>query len=340
MAKILVTGGCGYIGSHTVVDLISAGYEVISLDNYTNSDVSVLEGIYQITKQHVKNYAVDLLDKNALEQVFQENPDIDSIIHFAALKSVNESVNEPFLYYSNNIAGLLNLIDFTLKYNIGRFIFSSSCSVYGDSDDQPVTENSVLKEAQCPYAYTKQAGERIIEDIVKANPYLSAVILRYFNPAGAHESALIGESSRNIASNLVPVITETAIGKRNEMHVYGTDYDTRDGSCIRDYIHVMDIAHAHTLAVQYLQKNKSDIHRSIIFNLGTGVGVSVFEAIQAFERATGHKLNYTMGPRREGDVIAVYADNQKAKEMLGWQPKYDIDEIMRTAWQWEQERSR
>lgn len=339
MPKILVTGGCGYIGSHTIVDLIETGFEVISLDNLINSDESVLDGIFQITGKKILNFAVDLADREMLIPVFEQNPDIEGIIHFAALKSVNESVHRPLHYYSNNITGLINLLDLSERYSIKNFIFSSSCSVYGDSDELPVTELTPLKEAQCPYAYTKQAGERIIQDVTRVRDNFSSILLRYFNPAGAHHSALIGESSRNIASNLVPVITETAIGKRQSMTIFGSDYETRDGTCVRDYIHVMDIARAHTLALRYLLDQTEKQNESVVFNLGTGEGITVKEAIDAFEQVNGIKLNYTYGQRREGDVVAVYANNKKAQEILNWIPSRDINEIMRSAWEWEKVRS-
>lgn len=268
-----------------------------------------------------------------------QNPEIYGIIHFAALKSVNESVCEPLKYYSNNITGLLNLTELALKFNIKSLIFSSSCSVYGDSDELPVTEETPLKVAECPYAYTKQAGERILQDVTRISDNFSTILLRYFNPAGAHPSAHIGESPRNVASNLVPVITETAIGKRQSMTVFGSDYATRDGTCIRDYIHVMDIAHAHTLALKYLLVQPVKQNESLVFNLGTGEGITVKEAIDAFEQVNSTKLNYTYGPRREGDVVAVYANNQKAREILNWIPSRGINEIMRSAWEWEKVRS-
>lgn len=338
MAKILVTGGCGYIGSHTIVDLITEGYEPISVDNLLNADESVLQGIKAITGKSVLNYRADLCNEQELRKVFAAHPDIKGIIHFAALKAVNESVNEPLRYYSNNLTGLINLLNVAFEYSVRHFIFSSSCSVYGESDILPVTEMTPVQEAKSPYAYTKQAGERIINDLAFANPDFKSILLRYFNPAGAHPSALIGESSRNIASNLVPVITESAIGKRDRITVFGTDYDTRDGSCIRDYIHVMDIAHAHTLALRHILTTDTIQRQAEIFNLGSGTGTTVTEAIRAFEKVSGCKLNVIYGPRREGDVAAVYADNTKAKKILGWKLKYDIDEIMRTAWLWEQKR--
>jgi len=337
MSKILVTGGTGYIGSHTLVDLIEAGFEVISVDNYINSDAKPLESIKEITGIQVKNYAVDLCDAKALKEVFEENTDIEGIIHFAALKSVGDSVADPVLYFRNNLVGLINLIECTLNYKIKNFIFSSSCTVYGNTEELPVTESTPEQEAESPYGRTKQIGEKMLKDAFN-NTNTKCIALRYFNPAGAHSSIKLGESPVNKALNLVPVITETAIGKRDGMTVFGKDYDTRDGSCIRDYIHVMDLADAHTKAVKYLLGNDQLINFDT-YNLGIGNGVSVIEAINAFEKVSGQKLNYEMGDRREGDVIAIYADYSKAKNNLGWTPKYGIEDIMDTAWKWEQARS-
>lgn len=339
MKKILVTGGCGYIGSHTIIDLIEHGFDVVSVDNLHNADESALDGIEKITGKRVKNYVIDLVDLDATKQIFQENPDVQGIIHFAALKSVGESVEQPLLYFRNNLNGLLNLLDCMTQFNVPNIIFSSSCSVYGNVEKLPVTEDTPWQEAESPYARTKQMGEHIIRDVLRGTPALQSIILRYFNPAGAHPSALIGESPRNVANNLVPVITETAIGKRAETVVFGNDYDTRDGSCIRDYIHIMDLAHAHTLALQYLLKKSNEMQIEV-FNLGIGEGVSVLEAIHAFEKSTGEKLNYRIGPRRPGDVVAIYANYNRAAQRLGWQPKYDIEAIMQSAWNWEKARTK
>ena len=339
MSKVLVTGGCGYIGSHTIVDLIDHGFEVISVDNLSNSSDEVLEGIYAITGKRVKNYHIDLRWLDATEKIFKDHPDLSGIIHFAALKAVGESVNQPIHYFRNNINSLLNVLDCMARYDVPNFIFSSSCSVYGNADELPVTENTELQEAESPYARTKQMGEQIIHDFARVHPDQSSVLLRYFNPAGAHESAKIGESPINKASNLVPVITETAIGKRQEMTVFGDNYDTRDGSCVRDYIHVMDLANAHTKALQHLEaKQQRDAVE--IFNLGIGEGVTVLEAIEAFMKVTGQKLPYKIGDRRPGDVVAIYANFEKAAKELGWQPQRDVNDIMRTAWNWEKERSK
>lgn len=332
--KILVTGGAGYIGSHTLVDLIENGFEVVCIDNFMRSTNKGLNGVTTITGKKVKNYAIDLCDKTALQNFFNEEKDIVGIIHFAALKTVPESVVKPLLYFKNNLDSLLNLLVMVEKYAIPYFVFSSSCSIYGNPDKLPVTEATPMKEAESPYARTKQIGEKIIQDFANANKSIQTIALRYFNPVGAHTSGNIGEFSTEKPENLVPIITQTAIGKREKMVVYGHQYNTRDGSCIRDYIHVMDIADAHTKAIQYLIKNENEKNFEI-FNLGTGYGVSVIEAINAFEKVSGKKLNYELGPPRAGDVIAVYADNSLAKEKLNWIPKFKIEEMMQTAWNWE-----
>lgn len=336
--KILVTGGCGYIGSHTVVDLINNGYEVITADSLINSDDEVLKGIEQITGVKVKNYAIDLCDAEKTKRVFQENPNLKGIIHFAALKAVGESVDQPIRYFKNNINSLLNILDCMVEFDVKTLIFSSSCSVYGNADELPVSETTPLKDAESPYARTKQFGEQIIEDFTNKFEDHKAILLRYFNPAGAHESALIGESPINKPNNLIPVITETAIGKREKIVVFGADYDTRDGSCIRDYIHVMDLANAHTKALTHSISDQQTKNLEV-FNLGIGEGVSVLEAIKAFEEVTGQALNYEIGDRRPGDVIAIYADFKKAAMQLGWSPSRNIKDIMSTAWAWEQKRN-
>ncbi len=335
MQKVLVTGGCGYIGSHTIVDLINNGFEPISVDNLSNSDEKVLAGIQEITGIKVRNYNIDLCDLAKTSAVFKENPGIVGIIHFAALKSVEESVFQPLRYFHNNNESLVNVLTCAQEFGVPNIIFSSSCSVYGNATELPVTESTPFQEAESPYARTKQMGEKIIEDFTKVAKGVRAISLRYFNPAGAHESALIGESPRNKASNLVPVITETAIGKRASMTVFGTDYDTRDGSCVRDYIHVMDLAAAHTACLHYLMKEKNSSPNEI-FNVGIGDGVTVLEAINAFEKVTEQKLNYVKGPRRAGDVVSIYANRDKAERLLGWKPVRGIEEIMRSAWAWQQ----
>lgn len=335
MKKILVTGGAGYIGSHTIVDMVNNGYDVISVDNFSNAKPQALTGIQQIIGKPIKNYDIDLCDLEATRKVFAEHPDLKGVIHFAAFALVGESVEHPIRYYRNNLYSLLNVLDAMQEFNVSNLIFSSSCSVYGNPDQLPVTEATPMGEAESPYARTKQMGEQIIRDIIHQESPLQSIILRYFNPAGSHESAKIGEDPLHPSTHLVPIIMETAVGKRAEMKVFGNDYNTRDGSCIRDYIHIMDLAHAHTLAMQYLV-NQQNNHNVETFNLGIGEGVTVLEAIQAFEQVTGQPLNYKIGDRRPGDVEAIYANNDQAAQMLGWQPQYGIQDIIRTAWQWEQ----
>jgi len=337
MPKILVTGGCGYIGSHTIIDLIDHGFEVVSADNLSNADEKPLDGIDAITGRRVQNYSGDLCDMAAVWQVFFDHPDITGVIHFAALKLVGESVEQPLRYFHNNLNSLLNILACMREFGVPHLIFSSSCSVYGNATELPVTEDTPWQEAESPYGRSKQMGEQIIRDMLPASPGMRSILLRYFNPAGAHESALIGEAPTNPATNLVPVITETAIGLRKEMTVFGDDYPTRDGSCVRDYIHVMDLANAHTKALQYLMEGRNDAACEV-FNLGIGEGVTVLEAIRAFEKVAGAALNYRIGPRRPGDVVAVYADKTRAVKRLGWAPGRDIEDIMRTAWDWEQKR--
>lgn len=333
MKKILVTGGCGYIGSHTIVDLIQHGYTVVSADNNSRSKPNILDGVERITGEKVKNYTVDLCIFDDTHAVFQENPDIVGVIHFAAYKAVGESVEKPLMYFENNINSLINILRCCEEFNIPNFVFSSSCTVYGNPDESPVTEETITKQAESPYGYTKQMGEQIVQQTVNSN-HVQAILLRYFNPVGAHPSNQIGEIPLGRPANLVPAITQTAIGKLQQMQVYGNDYPTRDGSCIRDYIHVADIAHAHTLAINYLleKKNKSNCE---VFNLGTGNGYTVLEAINTFEKVSGQKLNYVIAGRRPGDVIGIYANNEKAKQQLGWDPKFSLEDMMLTAWNWE-----
>jgi UDP-glucose 4-epimerase len=334
MKKILVTGGCGYIGSHTIVDLVENGFDVICVDNNSRSNEAMLKGVEIIIGNKVKNYKVDLCNFDDTHAIFQENVDINGIIHFAAYKAVGESVEKPLLYFENNLTSLINILKCADEFKVPHFVFSSSCSVYGNPESIPVTEDTPLKSAESPYGATKQMGERIVDDTIQSNASLNAILLRYFNPVGAHASINIGELPVGKPSNLVPAITQTAIGKFPMMQVFGNDYDTRDGSCIRDFIHVCDIAHAHTLALNYLINQKNQ-HNCEIYNLGTGDGYTVLEAIAAFEKASGVKLNYKIGPRRNGDVVAIYANNNKAKTQLGWIPKYGINEMMHTAWKWE-----
>ncbi|HLO82057.1 MAG TPA: UDP-glucose 4-epimerase GalE [Chitinophagaceae bacterium] len=335
MNKILVTGGCGYIGSHTIVDLIQNGFEVISVDNNSRSSLRILEGVEKITGKKVKNYKVDLCNFDDTHAIFAENDDITGVIHFAAYKAVGESVMKPLSYYENNMFSLINLMKCVEEYKIPYFVFSSSCTVYGNPDTIPVTEETPEKTAESPYGATKQMGERVIKDFSKVSPTTRSILLRYFNPAGAHPSTLIGEYNIDKPQNLTPVITQTAIGRIPQMQVFGNDYPTRDGSCIRDFIHICDLAHAHTLALQFLIDQKAE-NNCEVFNLGTGNGISVLEAINAFEKVSGVKLNYVIGPRRPGDVIAIYANKDKAEKVLGWIPEYSLEDIMRTAWLWEQ----
>jgi UDP-glucose 4-epimerase len=334
---ILVTGGAGYIGSHTIIELLSTtDYNVISVDNFSNSSAKTFERIERITGKKIKNYNVDLCDYEVTKSVFEAEKNISGVIHFAAFKAVGESVLNPHKYYNNNINSLLNVLECCLKNNISDFIFSSSCSVYGNIENLPVNEDTPLGKAESPYAYTKQIGETILSDYCRAFPSLRAVALRYFNPVGAHISGLIGEFPINKPSNLVPVITNTAIGKIPSMTVHGHDYPTRDGTCIRDYIHVTDIATAHVQALSYLSAKKG-FPNYFIFNLGTGSGVSVLEAIHAFEKISGKKLNYKMGEKRPGDVCAIYSDTSLSEKELGWKPEYSLDQMMETAWKWELE---
>lgn len=334
MAKILVTGGCGYIGSHTLVDLIENGYNVISVDNNSRSNPNILKGIEQITGKKVKNYKVDLCNFDDTFAIFQENDDITGIIHFAAYKAVGESVENPLLYFENNLTSLINLLKCVQEFHIPHFVFSSSCTVYGNPDQIPVTESTPPKPAESPYGYTKQMSEQIINEFAKSSG-THHILLRYFNPAGAHPSAIIGEMPVGKPQNLVPAITQTAVGRIEKMYVYGNDYSTRDGSCVRDFIHVCDLANAHTLSLKYLEEGRNK-GLCEVFNLGTGNGVTVLEAIHAFEKMSGLSLNYEIGARRPGDVIAIYANNDLARKVLGWEPKFSLEDMMSTAWKWEQ----
>lgn len=333
MKKILVTGGCGYIGSHTIVDLIQNGFEVISVDDNSRSKPNTLNGVEKITGKKVKNYNVNLCIYDDTHAIFVENPDIAGIIHFAAYKAVGESVEKPLLYFENNLNSLINILRCASEFNTPHFVFSSSCTVYGNPSESPVTEETPVKLAESPYGSTKQIGEEIVKQTVNSNK-IQSILLRYFNPVGAHPSIEIGEIPIGRPANLVPAITQTAIGKLPQMQVWGTDYPTKDGSCVRDYIHVSDIAHAHTLALNYLisKKNKSNCE---VFNLGTGNGYTVLEVIRTFEKVTNQALNYSIAQRRAGDITAIFANNEKARKLLGWEPEYDLDEMMRTAWQWE-----
>jgi UDP-glucose 4-epimerase len=333
--KILVTGGAGYIGSHTILEVLDkTSWEVFSADNFLRSTVATFDRIKKISEKQINNYNIDLCNLNETRRLFYENPDIQGVIHFAALKSVPESVANPELYFRNNNESLKNILFCIKEFGVKNFIFSSSCSVYGNIDKLPVTEDTPLQKAQSPYAQTKKDGEKILQDFSTNNPKIHSIALRYFNPVGAHLSGNTGEKPIGKPDNIVPAITQTAIGKIEKFYVFGNDYNTRDGSCIRDYIHVSDIAYAHILALQALLDRKIKNNFEII-NLGTGNGVTVLEAIKAFEKVSGKKLNYVVGPRREGDVEAIYSDSSKAKKMLGWIAKYNIDQMMESAWKWQ-----
>ncbi|MCU0377704.1 MAG: UDP-glucose 4-epimerase GalE [Bacteroidales bacterium] len=332
--KVIVTGGTGYIGSHTAVELIACGIEVVIIDNLYNSDITVLDGIRAITGIRPRFYEYDLCDMAKLEEVFANEGKIDAIIHFAAYKAVGESVKKPLEYYRNNLGSLINLLAIMEKHGVASLVFSSSCTVYGQPEILPVTESSPVKEAASPYGYTKQAGETIIRDTMAARPEQKAISLRYFNPIGAHPTAHIGELPRGVPENLVPFITQTAIGLREELKVFGNDYDTPDGSCIRDYLHVVDLARAHVIALKRLLEGRNNSNFEI-FNLGTGTGVSVLEAIASFERVTGIKLNYQIAARRPGDIEKIWADPSLANKELDWKTEITLDESMETAWRWE-----
>lgn len=333
MAKIIVTGGCGYIGSHTLVSLIESGFDVVSIDNLSNSYETALDGVYKITGKKVNNYNIDLCNKEATLNVFEQHKDAVGVIHFAAKKYVNESVEKPLLYYRNNIDSLANVLEACQKFGVNNFVFSSSCSVYGNAEKLPVDENCPLAKPESPYANTKVIGEQIVNDVVGVSD-IKATLLRYFNPAGAHQSGCIGEKPRVQPQNIVPRITGTALGKYEKFSVAGTDYPTRDGTCIRDYIHVSDIANAHVQALNCLL-NQQEQTEAEVFNLGTGNGVSVLEMIKAFEKANELKLNYTLEARRSGDVVAIYADNTKAKNILNWNPKITVEQMMKSAYEWD-----
>lgn len=332
MKIILVTGGCGYIGSHTIADLVESGYTVISADNNSRSDEVMLAGVKEITGTTVKNYKIDLCDLAETRNIFRENPGIEGIIHFAAYKAVGESVANPLMYYHNNLSSLINILKCAEEFKVRHFVFSSSCTVYGNPHTLPVTEETEMQPAQSPYGSTKQMGEEIVQSTIAGNAEMKAILLRYFNPVGAHPSLAIGEMPVGKPQNLVPVITQTAIGKMDRMHVLGNDYKTKDGTCIRDYIHVCDIAHAHTLALKRLEHSNKPCE---IFNLGSGTGYTVLEMIETFEKVSGCSLNYKISARRPGDVEAIFANNNKAKTELHWQPKYDKEAMMLTAWEWE-----
>jgi len=332
--KILVTGGTGYIGSHTVVELINEGFEVVIVDNLYNSEAEVTDRIAAITGTKPLLEIFDLCEKQKLGEFFTKHNDIVAIIHFAAYKAVGESVNKPTEYYRNNLVSLINLLDEMKKQGSGNMVFSSSCTVYGQPEKLPVSESALLQPATSPYGNTKQIGEEIIRDTIGSAKNLNAISLRYFNPIGAHPSSLIGELPRGVPENLVPYITQTAVGLRKELQVFGDDYNTPDGSCIRDYLHVCDLARAHVVAVKRLLDGRNKLKYEI-FNLGTGTGVSVFDAIRSFEKVSGIKLNYRITSRRPGDIEKIWADPSFANSELGWKTEYSLDEAMRSAWEWE-----
>jgi UDP-glucose 4-epimerase len=334
MGKILVTGGLGFIGSHTVVELQNSGYEVVIIDDLSNSRREVLNGIEGITGKAPEFVEMDLKDKKAVFDFF-ENRQIDGVIHFAASKAVGESVEKPLLYYENNIASLVYLLGALLANEVKSFIFSSSCTVYGQADELPITENAPVKKAESPYGNTKQIGEEILDDVSKSND-INVIALRYFNPIGAHESALIGELPLGVPQNLIPFVTQTAAGIRKELSVFGDDYPTPDGTAIRDYIHVVDLANAHISALERLLqgRNKSKME---LFNVGTGKGSSVLDVIKAFEKVSGLELNYKIVDRRAGDITAAYADTSIANSELGWKAELGLDEALSSAWKWQQQ---
>lgn len=332
--KILVTGGTGYIGSHTVVELQNRGFDVIIIDDLSNSSIDVLDSIAKITGTKPEFEQFNLTDKTKTSAFFQKHSDIDAIIHFAASKAVGESVQKPLLYYSNNLISLMNLLECMNEFGVKNLVFSSSCTVYGQPEKLPVTESTPRKDAESPYGNTKKICEDIIRDTCKALPNISAISLRYFNPIGAHESALIGELPNGVPNNLVPFITQTAAGLRNELSVFGDDYNTPDGSCIRDYINVVDLAVAHVFALNRLFEQKSTSNYEF-FNVGTGNGISVLEIVNSFEKVTGVKLNYKIVGRREGDIEQIYADTEKGNKELGWKAQHSLDETLLSAWNWE-----
>jgi UDP-glucose 4-epimerase len=333
--QIAVTGGLGFIGSHTTVELQQAGYEVVIVDNCSNASETVLDGIERITGIRPLFEKFDLREREKVRHFFSKYPDLQGIIHFAASKAVGESVEEPLLYYENNLATLVYLLQGLTAKEQAHFIFSSSCTVYGQAETMPITEDAPVQPAESPYGNTKQIGEEIIRDTCKVSPGLQAISLRYFNPIGAHPSAEIGELPLGVPQNLVPFITQTAIGMREQLSVFGDDYPTPDGTCIRDYIHVVDLARAHVIAMQRLLKGENAVNYEV-FNVGTGTGSSVMEVIQSFERVSGKSLNYKIVDRRPGDIISAYADTRKANDDLGWRAASTLDDAMQSAWSWEQ----
>lgn len=332
--KILVTGGLGFIGSHTAVALLEKGYDVYIIDNLSNSSLDVLEGIAKITQKAPQFFNFDLRNQEKVEAFFKAHHDLDGVIHFAASKAVGESVENPLLYYENNINALIYMLKNISEIDQKNFIFSSSCTVYGEADTLPITEEAPIKKAESPYGNTKKIGEDIISDTCAALSDLKAISLRYFNPIGAHSSTEIGELPIGTPQNLVPYITQTGIGQRDELSIFGDDYPTEDGTCIRDYIHVVDLADAHVVALERLLQSKKEGTYEV-FNLGTGKGSSVKEVVSAFEKVSGQELNYKIAPRRSGDVVAAYADTGKAKDVLGWQTKLTLEDALESAWKWQ-----
>ncbi len=332
---ILVTGGTGFIGSHTTVELQQAGYNVVIVDNLSNSKIEVLDGIEKITGIRPEFEKVDLRDKDATEEVFRKHPGISGIIHFAASKAVGESVEKPLLYYRNNIVSLINLLELMPKYDVKGIIFSSSCTVYGQPSPEnlPVTEEAPIQKALSPYGNTKQINEEIIQDYIHSGAKIKSIILRYFNPIGAHPTAYIGELPNGVPMNLIPYVTQTAIGIRKQLKIFGNDYNTPDGTCIRDYIYVVDLAKAHVAAMARVLDKETDSVE--IFNIGTGKGVSTLEIVEGFERATGVKVNWTYAPRREGDIEKVWGNVDKANKILGWKAVTPLDDVLRSAWKWQ-----
>ena len=328
--KILITGGAGYLGSHSLISLLEASYEPIIVDNFCNSEPWILHQLELLTEQKIKSYEIDCSNYSDLETVFK-NEHLAGVIHFAALKSVGDSVNEPLKYYKNNIESLVNIIDLMSKYNVPNLVFSSSCTVYGQAEELPIKESHPIKKVESPYGYSKQMCEQIIIDCLKSKKLINATILRYFNPVGAHPSGLIGELPIGKPNNLAPYITQTAAGIRPSLTIFGTDYKTTDGTCVRDYIHVMDLAEAHVKSLAKMELNSE----SFILNIGTGKGSTVLEVIKAFEKVTKLELKYDFGPRRAGDIDEIYADSSLAEHTLNWRAKYSLEDAMRDAWKWQ-----
>ena len=333
---VLVTGGTGFIGSHTTVELQQAGYKVVIVDNLSNSRAEVVDGIEKISGIRPAFEKVDCLDKEGMDNVFRKYPEISGVIHFAASKAVGESVEKPLLYYRNNLVSLINLLELMPKHHVKGIIFSSSCTVYGQPDPEnlPVTEDAPIKKAESPYGNTKQVNEEIIQDTIKSGSPIKAILLRYFNPIGSHPTSIIGEMPNGVPMNLIPYVTQTAMGIREQLSVFGDDYDTPDGSCIRDYIYVCDLAKAHVKAMERILEDKSE-DKVEVFNIGTGHGVSTLELVRSFEKATGVKLNYQVVGRRAGDIEKVWADPKKANEVLGWTAETSLEETLKSAWDWQ-----